>query len=107
MEPAEVDETSAYDLSFTANNYRRYFKYEDRTVKNEKKQLGVCRKCNVDVPRTGGNTSGMKNHMKNCDSDAWNELDKRKSRSVPSTPKQFKATNQPIVGFFEVSFGCF
>jgi hypothetical protein len=99
VEPVQVDDAPNYDPSFSADNYRRYFKYEDQTVNEKKKQVGVCRKCGENVPRTGGNTSSMKNHMKDCDEDAWNELNKRKSRSAPSTPKQSKI--QPITGFFE------
>jgi hypothetical protein len=90
-----------YDLNFPADNYRRYFKYKDRTVNEKKKQEGICRKCNVKVPRTDGNTKGLKNHIEDCDAEAWDLLNKRKSKSAPSTPKQ--STTQPITGFFEVS----
>jgi hypothetical protein len=102
MESVQAEDLPVYDLSFSADNYRRYFKYEDRMVNEKKKQLGICRKCSEEIPRTDGNTKSLRRHIESCDVEAWNELNQRKSRSSPSTPSQSKNSIQPITGFFGV-----
>jgi hypothetical protein len=67
MDPLEVDEPPEapnYELKFAADNYQRYFKYEVCVEGENKKKVGVCRKCNKSISRTDGATSGFLKHIK-------------------------------------------
>lgn len=81
----KVPEVPKYDLKFAPDNYQRYFKYENRDEGENKKAFGVCRKYCVDMPRISGTTSRLQLHIKTFDPDTWNQLNRRKSRSAPST----------------------
>ena len=100
-EHSENVEKPNYNLEFPPDNYQRYFNYE---VKGEdKKPVGVCRKCNQTIARTNGGTNGMMKHMKTCDLNAWNELNKRKVSTASVTLSFDQPSNQPITEFFTVS----
>jgi hypothetical protein len=59
MEFVQVGDLPRYDSTFSSDNYQRYLKYEDRILDEVKKQVGICRKCNEEIPQTDSNTEGI------------------------------------------------
>jgi hypothetical protein len=96
-----IKELPIYDLSFSEDDYRRYYQYENETQGNESKRIGICRKCRTKISRANSSTNGMFKHIKACDPNAWELLEKRKTRSISLSPS--RNVIKPINTFFEVS----
>lgn len=81
VEDASV-EVPIYDIRYSLNDYRRYFKYEDQASGGENRKIGVCRRCNAEIPRKNCNTKGLRTHIRRCDPRVWCYLS-RKNKSPP------------------------
>jgi len=105
MEPIEtieeVAEAPNYDTSFVEDDYQRYYIYKNEKQGEVKNQVGVCRKCGKSIERKNGSTNGMIKHSRGCDPNAWECLNKRKSRSASLSPSRNKVNS--ITQFFEVN----
>ena len=52
-----------------------------------KEKYGTCRRCKKIIPMKGGNTTGLKSHLKTCNLDGFNKLYQNQKKSLPSDQK--------------------